>query len=645
MLSVDSVWLVKGVTTHARFKPKENKFCYRHDGLLFNILSDKNWSLLNKISNLLPIKIKNSDYLFGKNEEIIHQLRRFLTQANYDSDFTTCFLFTVPRFFNFAFNPVNFYWGFNDKKLVFFIAEVNNTYEERYVYFSSEARYFTWVKSFFVSPFFPAKGEYKVFQKIDSNFVYVAFNYYFEQSRVFFADFKGYLEELKSPLKVGVFIAKNPLSFGFTLLKIYLQGLKLWSLKMLKVQPKPQPRGIVYSRPYAWLDGWCFNRALEALNKAKKGILKMRVANEVYTFGNKEEGYEAELNVNDYSFFRKLVFGGSVGFGDSYVDGFWSSDDPAKVVAFLLNNWDFFGSHGGYFFRLVNFLLHLKNSNFITVSKKNISFHYDKPVEFFRLFLDPTLTYSCAFFENTHDLEQAQLKKIDSIIEEIELKSSDVILEIGSGFGSFALRAVKKTGCKVVTITLSKVQYEYLQRVINEQGLNDYVTVLLTDYRNIEGRFDKVVSVEMIEAVGDMFLSTYFKKIDSVLKPGGVVSIQAIVYPDYDYKSYLKRADWIQLRVFPGSFLPSLLAIHKAIEGTRLCLDFCYNRAQDYAKTLRLWRSNLYENREQVLQFFTEREFRCWEFYLASCEAEFATSWLRLLRMRFSRPNERVFKM
>ncbi|MCX7952310.1 MAG: DUF1365 family protein [Deltaproteobacteria bacterium] len=653
MFDPEKIYLAEGETTHHRYQPKPNKFTYKHDYIMFEVsrVSDLEKLWFFKLNKFNFFSIKYSDYFFGKNVPIRDQLETFFCERlsrRFDAD--SIFCLTTPRVLGFAFNPVNFYFCFAQARPLYFLAEVNNTFWERYIYFEdltdSARHYFTWRKDFFVSPFFPRDGEYLVFVKLSPT-IYIQFVYYFKGQKVFTADYRASLRPLNKRSQLVIIFLSRPTMFWLTTLKIYSQALNLWLLKKLTVVSKPSPKGLqlVWARPYMISTQILQARLTKKLRNIKKGRLKL-----VYPDGLEEEhngqqeGYSATIKINDFKLFWRLALEGQIGFFDAFVEELWDSDCPAELVSLLLDNWDVFASAetGSLVYRLLYWAAQLVRHNSQSNSVKNISFHYDKPVSYYKLFLDNSLTYSCAFFEGGNDdLDHAQINKLRCACDELEIKSDDNVLEIGSGFGSFAVYAAKTFGCKVTTITISKVQFDYVCELVKKENLTDLVTVKLCDYRAIDGKFDKIVSIEMIEAVGDRYLRDFFSKLDSLLKHGGKILLQAITYPDFDYFRYLKRADWIQTRIFPGSCLPSLFAIQKALLDTGLVIDLIYNRSGDYAKTLKTWYDRLKSNQKSALEYVSPKELRQWLLYFAICQAEFQTDWLRLLRLILKRPNER----
>ena len=269
---------------------------------------------------------------------------------------------------------------------------------------------------------------------------------------------------------------------------------------------------------------------------------------------------------------------------------------------------------------------HWRRRNTLSGSKRNIQEHYDLSNEMFMTFLDKTMTYSCGFFENKKDsLYQAQINKIDKILDKVNLEAGDHLLEIGSGWGALAKRAVRRTGCKVTTITLSERQYTYVKKLIKEEKLEDNINIELMDFRKMEGAYDKIVSVEMIEAIGFDLFNPYFAKIESLMKPGGRAAIQAITYPDENYDIYRKGCDFIQKFIFPGSLLPSVAAMKNSVRLTEMEVEDLERIGPHYATTLSLWNKNFNENIEDIKELGFDQYFiNLWNYYFSYCEAGFA---------------------
>ncbi|MFT5387761.1 MAG: cyclopropane-fatty-acyl-phospholipid synthase [Candidatus Omnitrophota bacterium] len=371
---------------------------------------------------------------------------------------------------------------------------------------------------------------------------------------------------------------------------------------------------------------------------------------EVYTYGSSNQGIQAKLYVNDMGFFRKCVLHGAVGFGESYTDGDWSTDSLVDVISWMIDNHKNHPtmSVGKRKANMVNFL-HWANVlrskfriNSLSGSKRNIMEHYDLGNEFFKTFLDPTMTYSAAYFsEEARTLEDAQLQKYDRLCQKLKIQPTDHVLEIGTGWGGFAVYAVEHYGCEVTTTTISEEQYKYAKRKIASRGFSDKINIKLCDYRNLKGTYDKIVSVEMIEAVGHKYYESYFKKCHDLLSKNGLLALQMIQFPDHRYDDARKNIDWIQKYIFPGSLLPSNEAIHKAMKKTGTLGLFHYEDiTPHYAKTLKIWREEFVNNIDKIEALGKDEVFkRKWVYYLAYCEAAFKMRHINVSQAVYTRSN------
>ena len=345
------------------------------------------------------------------------------------------------------------------------------------------------------------------------------------------------------------------------------------------------------------------------------------------TFGNGEP--RATIEVVSPRFYRRTLLGGDLGFAESYAKSEWFTDNLTNLISILiLNKEKLSGLNIGWNFMTKIFarIGHWRRRNTLSGSKRNIQEHYDLSNEMFMTFLDKTMTYSCGFFENKNDsLYQAQINKIDKILDKVNLEAGDHLLEIGSGWGALAKRAVRRTGCKVTTITLSERQYTYVKKLIKEEKLEDNINIELMDFRKMEGAYDKIVSVEMIEAIGFDLFNPYFAKIESLMKPGGRAAIQAITYPDENYDIYRKGCDFIQKFIFPGSLLPSVAAMKNSVRLTEMEVEDLERIGPHYATTLSLWNKNFNENIEDIKELGFDQYFiNLWNYYFSYCEAGFA---------------------
>ena len=389
---------------------------------------------------------------------------------------------------------------------------------------------------------------------------------------------------------------------------------------------------------------------LDLLYKMPLGTLNLTLpSGQLVKIGN-GTGIEANIEIKDPNFFKRCVLYGDIGFGESYTDGEWDTDNITNVIKwFLLNVGNAPTASGSNaksltinVFKIANKLYHLNRTNSVKGSKKNISAHYDLNNEFFALFLDDTMTYSSAYFkEEGMTLKEAQLAKYDRLCKQLNLKVTDHVLEIGSGWGGNAIYMAKNYGCKVTTLTISEEQYKLAKESIEKENLSDKVTVMLKDYRSMTGQFDKIVSIEMLEAVGHEFYNTYFKKCNDLLKKDGIFAIQVITCPDSRFESLKNGVDWIQKHIFPGSLLPSVAEINKAINATcDLTLVDLKDIGLDYAHTLTIWHQEFNKNIEQVKKIgFDDYFIRKWNYYFCYCEAAFAMRNINVMQLVYTRPN------
>ncbi len=370
---------------------------------------------------------------------------------------------------------------------------------------------------------------------------------------------------------------------------------------------------------------------LRRLHGLREGRLTILDGGEPLTFGESSPHcpLSATLRVHDVRFYTDLVVGGSVGAGEAYIKGWWSCEDVTTLVRILVRNravLDGLDTGPAWLSVPLRKLFHALRRNTKRGSSRNIVAHYDLGNDFFALFLDETMTYSCGIFEHIDStLQEASLAKIDRICQKLQLSSSDHLLEIGTGWGSFALQAARRYGCRVTTTTISPQQHHYAQQRIADAGLNDRVTVLLKDYRELTGQYDKLVSIEMIEAVGYAFYDTYFKRCSDLLKPEGMMLLQAITIADQQYEAAKRSVDFIQRYIFPGSCIPSITAISQSLaRATDLRLFHLEDITPHYAETLRHWRERFFANLSQVRRLgYSEELIRMWEFYFCYCEGGF----------------------
>ncbi|MGY2258222.1 class I SAM-dependent methyltransferase [Pseudomonas sp. SDO55104_S430] len=386
---------------------------------------------------------------------------------------------------------------------------------------------------------------------------------------------------------------------------------------------------------------------LRQLAQLRHGHLVVIVDGQPLSFGQPGEGLHGEIEVHDSALWPMVAANGSIGAGEAYIHGYWSSPDLTAVVRIFVANLDVLdGMERGLarIRRPLTKALHWLNRNTRRGSQRNISAHYDLGNKLFEQLLDPTMMYSAAMFRSTSDsLEQAQMYKLECICQKLDLKPGDHLLEIGTGWGSMALYAATHYGCKVTTTTLSHEQFEYTRRRIEEQGLQERITLLLQDYRDLTGKYDKLVSIEMIEAVGHRFLPTYFKQCAHLLKEHGLMLLQAITIRDQRYEQAKKTVDFIQRYIFPGGALPSVSAMLNTISrDTDLNLHHMEDFGLHYARTLRMWHDNLRRSRHNLEALGYDQTFyRLWKFYLCYCEGGFLERSIGTAHLLLAKPGAR----
>jgi cyclopropane-fatty-acyl-phospholipid synthase len=391
--------------------------------------------------------------------------------------------------------------------------------------------------------------------------------------------------------------------------------------------------------------------ALNLLSSLKKGTLTITLPHgEVLRIGEKDGVVKATLRINNEAMYRKSILYGDIGFGESYIDGDWDSDSITNFISWWILNYEnnpaLSGSKRKFspmgFLQFLDRMGHMFRSNTKRGSRKNIAEHYDLSNDFYSLWLDTSMTYSSAHFRNgATTLEEGQFQKYDRLCRKLRLSADDHVLEIGSGWGGFAVHAVKYYGSRITTITISKEQFEFAKARFEREGVADRVEIKLMDYRDVTGQYDKLVSIEMLEAVGHEFLPAYFAKVQEVLKPNGLAGFQVITSPDSRYDEFRKGVDFIQTHVFPGTLLPSIAAMNDAVNKTGdMHLVDLKDFGLDYAKTLALWREAFNKKIGQIKELgFSDRFIRKWNYYLSYCEAGFAMKNISVVQMIYSRPN------
>lgn len=385
--------------------------------------------------------------------------------------------------------------------------------------------------------------------------------------------------------------------------------------------------------------------ALKAASAMRVGQMQVEFPNgNTTTFGKPGSELSANLRILDERFFAKTLMGGEIGFCEGYIDGLWTSDNLPDLFHLAILNRGHLKLNLSWLSRLSrmrNRKLHLGNRNTQSGSRDNIYAHYDLSNDFFKLFLDETMTYSCAMFPTGESsLAEAQINKYRMMCEKVGLANGDSVLEIGTGWGGFAVFAAKSYGCHVTTITISKEQYELAKERVEKEGLSSLIDVELCDYRYVTGRFDKIISIEMFEAVGAEYFETFFRKCDDVLRPGGQMCMQVITIPHRSFQMHRDGVNWLQKYIFPGGLLPSVAAMEEALAPTRLLVSHVEEIGGHYVKTLATWRDRFLANLPAVRDLgFDERFIRIWDCYLASCQGAFRARSIGDVQIVFDKPS------
>ncbi|CAN5204100.1 cyclopropane-fatty-acyl-phospholipid synthase family protein [soil metagenome] len=398
----------------------------------------------------------------------------------------------------------------------------------------------------------------------------------------------------------------------------------------------------------------CQKLVLGQFSKMQRGCLRMTLPNhQELVIGALGQHPDATVRVVNSAFFEKCVFFGAIGFAEAFMDSLWETDDLTAVIAWFIENGEDStvfetSNQNSKLLNLLNFYnrqLHKQKGNTLAGSKENIRDHYDLGNDFFKLFLDDTMTYSSAMFENSSQtLEAAQVNKYDALCKKMRMRATDQVLEIGSGWGHFAIHAATNYECKVTTITLSEEQFRHVTKLIEDRNLSDKISVQLKDFRLMEGKFDKIVSIEMVEALGDPFIDVFFKKCSQLLTANGLLGIQMICSADCRYNQMKDGVDFIQKHIFPGG---QLLSIGRTVRATgntsNLQLYHLQDFTESYAQTLLRWKTRFNSRLEEVRALgFDQKFIRKWNYYFSYCEAAFHTRECSVVQAIYTRPNNHM---
>lgn len=650
--------IYEGYTEHQRFKPAEHHF---HYNLYFYCVDLDELPELDRCLHLFaynrfrPASIHDKDYLDEGPGSIREKLLKRLDREVDVTQIKRILLITSARYFNYIFNPVSFYYCLTqDNQIVAVVAEVNNTFNEKHLYVLKTpdtsspgyAAHYRTQKAFHVSPFNTTAGQYEFLFSEPGKEIDICIILHRDGKKIFEARLWGKSRPLTS-LNLAAIMLRHPLMPHLSVPRIFLEAGKLYFQKKLAYVDKPIAMSMMTIRknPPGLLEKGCISILTKLLEKISVGSLTLRLPDgQIRTFGDKASNLQATITIHDYGFFTSLIAGGDVGLGEAFVQGLWDTQDIPTLFRLLIKNREVLKN--GYpttawLKRRKNDLLHLLRTNSLTGARKNIQSHYDLSNDLFGLFLDESITYSSGVYRaDTDTLEEAQLCKLQMMVEKGHIKETDEVLEIGCGWGGFAMHAAIQTGCRVTGITISEAQHRFAQDRVEKAGLQGSIRILLQDYREIKDRFDKIVSIEMLEAVGEKYWGTFFRHCDRLLKPGGLLILQFITIPDQTYQTYRKETDWIQKHIFPGGMLPSVTAILNAVtRDSTLVVENLEDIGRHYARTLKDWRERFTQNRDRLRNLgFDEAFERKWIYYLATCEAGFTEQALGDVQIVFRKP-------
>ncbi len=650
--------IYQGEVSHARLSPRQHNFRYPVYFYAFDLdelplLAREN--PLFGYNQLRPVAIYDGDYLQPGSEPIREKLVKVLHDAEININPARVVLVTAARYFNYVFNPISFFYCYSaTDDLICVLAQVRNTFGEMHLYLlnkseteaTTERLQYRAEKQFHVSPFFKRQGEYQFQLTGPDHELDNQINYFLAGELVLVARLQGQSRPFTTSNLLGT-IFKFPLSASLTMPRILWQAAKLYWQRRLPVYDKPVPNQTMTVRavPPTLLDRLGMVLCFKFLARLSQGELQVTIPDgSRYVFGKSGAAPAMKMEIREYRFFRRAMFSGDIGFGESYTDGDWTTDDLPGLLTLLaaneadLDDRQIFTSKIG---RGINYLRHLLRANTLKGSSRNIREHYDLSNDFFATFLDKSMTYSSAIFASERDsLAQAQRNKIATIIAKAGITSEDHVLEIGCGWGGFAIEAVRQTGCRLTGITLSHEQLALARERVKAAGLEERIDLQLCDYRKVQGEYSKIVSVEMLEAVGHAGLKPFFTACERLLKPGGKAVIQVITIPDRKYTAYRYSSDWIRKHIFPGGHLPSVGVLAKEMAaGSQLIFGQLEHFGLDYARTLEIWRETLLAKRRATMRLGYDDNFlRKWDYYFSYCMAGFEARIIDLAQLVVEKP-------
>ena len=645
--------LFKGTLFHKRFLPKQHQFKYSVFFLGFNIdtlASDIKKFKFFGFNSFNLFSIYERDYLKDTGKSLRDKLDQLFLENGFNLHFEKIILVSSPRCLGKQFNPVNFYYCYQNNTVTHVVAEVNNTFKQRHTYIlenqfpEKNIMTFSSDKQFYVSPFFDVDGHYDFKLSSYSDSLSIVINYLKESTLQLHASLVGSRKVLSD--KAILFIMLTiPWSGIQTFIYILFEAFRLKFLKSISIKKrgKLMHKNSYKSSSLSFVQSICKDVFLSQINKMKNVCLTIHFPSGLAKqYGDPSADKKLSMKINDHRFYTKVCFRQEMGLGEAFVLEYWESENVKELLATFLENKKELGVQFKFIFKCVNVVLrfqHFLNRNSVFKSKKNIHKHYDLGNDFFESFLDPSMLYSCAIYPSEDaTLSQAQQYKMDQIIDKLNISPGMNVLEIGSGWGSMAIEIVKKVDCKLTTVTISKQQYNYVKKRIEDLNLTDKITILYQDYRYVEGEFDRVVSIEMIEAVGHKYLPVYFNKINQLLNSTGKALIQAITIRDDVYDTYKRNSDWIRKYIFPGGHLPSVGHIKTLINDTNLSLSQADNIGLHYVKTLEDWKCLFFAKLDCIKKKGFDDEFiRKWHYYFEYSQAGFMNGYIQDFHLVFDK--------
>tara|TARA_Y100001968_G_scaffold333113_1_gene394202 strand:- start:24 stop:1976 length:1953 start_codon:yes stop_codon:yes gene_type:complete len=646
--------IFQGTLYHKRFHPKIHSFTYPafFFGLDCDSLTDlakTNFFFSYNRFNLFSLYDK--DYLKNTNQTLANKVRSLLQQHGYTTPITSITLLTSARCLGYCFNPVSFFYCYADQTLIYIIAEVNNTFGERHPYiltcdYDKTGTLITTSspKEFYVSPFFDIDGSYEFKFTPYNNIMKLIVDYKKDDKLLLHASLHGIQVSMTSLTTLKLLLT-FPWTCFATFCRILFQAFLLKFRKYLPIKQKMKIKhkdSFITKKPSV-MQYICMKLILSRLKRITNQHLSVTLPSGLcVSCGDTSLSTDATIWIKDYRFFTRVALRHEIGLGESFMLNEWESDNVKALLRLLLNNSDAVQKKKSFFAfpsRLILVFQHFLNRNYITNSKKNIEKHYDLSNDFFKCFLDDTMMYSCAYYPKKETtLFDAQKEKISKIIHSSDIQPGMRVLEIGSGWGSLAIELATTYDCHVTTVTISKEQFQYVQDKIKSLHLTHKITLLFQDYRHIDGVFDRIISIEMLEAVGHKYLPVYFKKINDLLADSGKAFIQSITIRDDIYHSYKSSTDWIRKYIFPGGHLPSLEHIKGLIQQTNLTLTFSENIGPHYVNTLQDWKEKLLTNINRVKTLgFDDMFIRKWLYYFEYCQAGFSANHVQNYHLIFNK--------